>query len=290
MALETSLTPRLLPDGGVGFVDPATHRVSDLTIAPVAIFDSAGDDVTPAGLRWQLGKGKTLELNLRDDDLPEPYVIDPAFRSIGAVAAAAAATVSPAVPAGVLAGDQLVAFVSVLAPTATLDIVPPTGWTLVRSDASTTYVELWSFVKQATASEPGPTRSPSRTRLARTSDKTTRAIVTRTPESSPPPRSTPPLVTTAAAQQAERPTSPGVSTTGTNRISIWSVGNSSTRTTATPPTINGVASTEQSDSAIGAGRLEMADAAEPTAFGPVTVGTGNVLSAHARSGRRRCSA
>ena len=32
--LETSLTPRLLPDGGVGFVDPATHRVSDLTIAP----------------------------------------------------------------------------------------------------------------------------------------------------------------------------------------------------------------------------------------------------------------
>ena len=62
--LETRLTPRLLPDGGVGFVDPATHRVADLTIAPVVIFDSAGDDVTPAGLRWQLGKGEDPRVGL----------------------------------------------------------------------------------------------------------------------------------------------------------------------------------------------------------------------------------
>ena len=106
--LETSLTPRLLPDGGVGFVDPATHRVSDLTIAPVAIFDSAGADVTPAGRRWELGKGKTLELNLRDDDLPRAVrdrprlPLDRCRRSRGG-----RNTVAPAAPAGVLVGDQL---------------------------------------------------------------------------------------------------------------------------------------------------------------------------------------
>ena len=74
---------------------------------------------------------------------------------------------------------------------------------------------------------------------------------------------------------------PGVSTTGTNRISIWTVANNSTRTT-TNPTINGVATTEQIDSAAALPSLELADAAEPTAFGPVTVGTGSVLSGNAR--------
>ena len=62
--LETSLTPRLLADGGVGFVDPATHRVSDLTIAPVAIFDSAGADVTPAGCALGARQGQDPRVGL----------------------------------------------------------------------------------------------------------------------------------------------------------------------------------------------------------------------------------
>ena len=275
--LETSLTPRLLPDGGVGFVDPATHRVSDLTIAPVAIFDSAGDDVTPSGLRWQLGNSKTLELNLRDDDLPEPYVIDPAFRSIGAVAAGATATVAPAAPAGVLAGDQLVAFVTATAATATLDVAPPTGWTLVRADASTTFVKLWTFVKQATGSEPATYTFTFQDPLGSNVAKTSRAIV----DAFSGIKSSAPIDGNSGNNSAggnnQTANVPGVSTTGTNRISIWTVANSSTRTT-TNPTINGVASTEQIDSAAAAPSLEMADAAEPAAFGPVTVGTGNVLS------------
>ena len=71
------LTPRLLPDGGIGFVDPATHRVSDLTIAPVAIFDSAGADVTRLGVALGARQGNDPRVGLEDDGLPEPYVIDP---------------------------------------------------------------------------------------------------------------------------------------------------------------------------------------------------------------------
>ena len=58
-----------------------------------------------------------------------------------------------------------------------------------------------------------------------------------------------------------------MSTAGTNRISIWTVANSGTRT-ATNPTINGVATTEQIDSTAALPSLELADAAEPAAFGP----------------------
>ncbi|HEY8104037.1 MAG TPA: hypothetical protein VIE18_05935, partial [Gaiellaceae bacterium] len=133
--LETTLAGRLLPNGGVGFVDPKTRRVSELTIAPVAIFDAAGTDVTPAGLRWELGgAGRTLKLNLNDEGLPEPYVIDPAFRAVGTVAtAAAAATIAPGVPGGVVPGDLLIATIGVLAPTGTLDVVEPSGWTAIRT-------------------------------------------------------------------------------------------------------------------------------------------------------------
>ena len=279
--LETSLTPRLLADGGVGFVDPATHRVSDLTIAPVAILDSGGDDVTPTGLRWQLGKGKTLELDLRDDDLPEPYVIDPAFRAIGAVATAAIATIVPAIPAGVLPGDQLVAFITATAATATLDVAPPAGWTLVRSDASTTFVKLWTFVKQATASEPASYTFTFQDPLGSNVAKTGRAIVAAYSGI----KSSAPLDgnfgNSSAGGNNRTATVLNVSTTGTNRISIWTVANSAT-STATNPTINAVASNERIDSIAAAPSLETADAAEPTAFGPVTVGTGNVLSANAR--------
>ena len=223
--LETNLTPRLLPDGGIGFVDPATHRVSDLTIAPVAIFDFAGADINKAGARWELGKGTTLELDLRDDGLPEPYVIDPAFRSIGTVAAAAAAnTIAPPVPTGVLVGDQLTAHISVLAPTATLDIVPPAGWTLIRSDRDTTNVALWSFKKQATASEPGPYTFTFQDPTGSNVNKTARAFVTAFSgiQSSAPIDGTAGNNSGGASSRTANVT--GVSTAGTNRISVWSVG------------------------------------------------------------------
>ncbi|MDX6396805.1 MAG: hypothetical protein QOJ43_213, partial [Gaiellaceae bacterium] len=280
--LETDLHSRLLPNGGVGFVDSKTRRVTDLTIAPVAIFDSGGKDVTPAGLRWELGGGgKTLRLNLNDESLPEPYVIDPAFRSIGTVAAgAAAATVAPAVPAGVVPGDQLIAFVSSTAATATLDVAPPAGWTLVRTDSSTTFVKLWTFRKQATASEPATYTFTFQDPTGTNVNKTSRAIVAAYSGI----MSSAPIDgnygNNSAGASNRTANVPGVSTTGTNRISIWTIANSGTATT-TNPTINAVVSAERIDSTT-APSLEVADAAEPTAFGPATVGTGNVLSAAAR--------
>src|SRR2546426_2155628 len=53
--LSTRLRPRLSPDGTVTFVDPRTWRISELTIAPVKIYDGAGADETPDGLAWSLG-------------------------------------------------------------------------------------------------------------------------------------------------------------------------------------------------------------------------------------------
>ena len=175
--LETALLPRLLPTGGVGFVDPVNRRVSDLTIAPVAIFDAGGKDVTPAGTRWELGRGGTLKLNLNDQELPEPYVIDPAFRSISAAATTTTATINPAAPAGVLEGDQLVAFVGALNPTGTFVVAPPAGWTLIRSEASTTFVTLWTFRKQATASEPANYTFTFQAPVGTNVTKTGRAVV-----------------------------------------------------------------------------------------------------------------
>ncbi len=277
--LETTLVARLLSNGGVGFVDPVSRRVSDLTIAPVAIFDAGGKDVTPAGARWELGRGGTLKLNLNDQELPEPYVIDPAFRSIGTVAASAAAnTVAPAVPAGVLVGDQLVAFVSVNAPTATFTVVPPAGWTVIRNERQTTNVALWTFRKQATASEPGPYTFTFQDPTGTNVNKTSRAVVAAYSGI----QSSAPIDGSFGNNGGSNRTAnvTNVSTTGTNRISIWTVGNNVTRT-ATNPLINGVATTERIDSITAAPALELADALEPTAFGPVTVGTGNVLSGNA---------
>ena len=167
-----------------------------------------------------------------------------------------------------------------LAPTATLVIVPPAGWTLIRSDRDTTNVALWSFKKQATASEPGSYTFTFQDPTGTNVNKTARAFVTAFSgiQSSAPIDATAGNNSGGAASRTANVT--GVSTTGTNRISVWSVGNSATET-ATPPSINGVASTEQGDSAILAPGLEIATAAEPTAFGPVTVGTGNVLTAPA---------
>src|SRR5262249_4705034 len=67
--LASNITPRVAADGSVVFGDSA------LKILPVEIFDRAGHDVTPKGLRWSL-HGRSLLLRLDDARLPTPYVID----------------------------------------------------------------------------------------------------------------------------------------------------------------------------------------------------------------------
>src|SRR5207237_1294089 len=54
-------------------------------IAPVAILDAGGRDVTPADARWSLHRaasGWSLELALDDSALPLPYTIDPSVSTI----------------------------------------------------------------------------------------------------------------------------------------------------------------------------------------------------------------
>lgn len=61
---------------------------------------------------------------------------------------------SVSTPAGVLAGDVLVAFLSING-NSTVTITPPTGWTkIANGSVSGGYSSLWAFYKVATASEP----------------------------------------------------------------------------------------------------------------------------------------
>src|SRR5205823_10536102 len=123
--LATPLDQDLDPDGNVQFVDPRTRRISELTIAPVKIYDGAGRDVTPKNLTWSLGGTKTqpkLELSLDDAHLPRPYVIDPivirsATAGVGFTSTtsggAQTASISLTKPTGALAYDMLIAHVTV---------------------------------------------------------------------------------------------------------------------------------------------------------------------------------
>ena len=114
--LETlDLTPRVGDDGAVGFIRDG-RLLSDVAfIEPVRVLDERGEDVTPDRARWSVvasGGRWFLELPLDDAKLPLPYVIDPAIsnRSVGvSTPNAAAATEVVPVPAGVVAGDLLVA-------------------------------------------------------------------------------------------------------------------------------------------------------------------------------------
>ncbi|MHB1243941.1 MAG: hypothetical protein ACYC1P_11185, partial [Gaiellaceae bacterium] len=109
------LTPRVGDDGAVAFIGDG-RLLSDVAyIEPVRILDALGADVTPAGARWSVaasGGRWFLELALDDARLPLPYVIDPAIanRSVGVSTPNAAANtlVAPS-PAGVVAGDVLIA-------------------------------------------------------------------------------------------------------------------------------------------------------------------------------------
>ena len=76
--LETRLLPRLRRDSGVSFFDPTRHREADIGIEPAAVLDADGQDITPAGLGWELvlDRGEWwLTLELDDSGLPLPYVV-----------------------------------------------------------------------------------------------------------------------------------------------------------------------------------------------------------------------
>ncbi len=75
----TDLVPRLTDADAVSFVG-RDGRPTGISIAPVALLDTAGNSLTPKGLRWTLarhGGDRFLELRLDDSLLPVPYVIDP---------------------------------------------------------------------------------------------------------------------------------------------------------------------------------------------------------------------
>jgi hypothetical protein len=149
------LRPRLTRDGAVEFV--SRNRIGDLMIAPVAIFDASGKDVTPLELRWSLrpkGASWLLKVRLDDTQLPLPYVIDPAitFKSASSAGNMGATTLVINPPAGVVAGDFLIAGVTVRDNPV---ITPPSGWTQVRKDPllATTITQA-IYYKFAGSSEP----------------------------------------------------------------------------------------------------------------------------------------
>ena len=112
----SGLEPSSTAEGSVVFREGG--GLADLRILPVAIFDRAGRDITPSGLRWSLareGSSWWLELRLDDSRLPLPYVIDPAIAFRAASSAANSSTASLAInkPSGVVLDDFMVAQVTV---------------------------------------------------------------------------------------------------------------------------------------------------------------------------------
>src|SRR5688500_4770297 len=166
--LATTLEPRLAKDGGVDFViDRGWHeahkhfhgpRLAQYRIAPVAIFDAQGKDITPTGLSWSLaqrGSSWWLELKLDDSSLPLPYVIDPAitFRSGVGSSNGGETTLLMTMPSGVVANDFLIAQVTVRGGTG-VTITAPLGWTPLRRDDNGTALAQAIYYRTAGSSEP----------------------------------------------------------------------------------------------------------------------------------------
>src|SRR5829696_4951601 len=155
--IDTAQVPRVGDDGAVAFLDTKLHRLTDVSIAPVAILDAEGKDVTPNGLRWSIelrNDAWSLTLRLEDSKLPLPYVIDPAVshRNTQTGSATGATSVSVTKPTGVQANDLLVAHVMVTGNvTAT---IAGSGWTAVTSGTAANTVTQASFYKIAGGSEP----------------------------------------------------------------------------------------------------------------------------------------
>ena len=140
-------------DGRVALVDHRTGGTFE--IAPVRILDAAGDDVTPAGLRWTVS-GHKLELTLDDRGLKLPYVIDPAITVItpnGTHAAANTASLSLAKPTGALVSGSTILVAHVSKRNA--DAVSATGWTSIGQTCNGTTV-CTALLWKKFAGEAGP--------------------------------------------------------------------------------------------------------------------------------------
>ncbi|HUP31987.1 MAG TPA: hypothetical protein VM184_03065, partial [Gaiellaceae bacterium] len=144
------LEPRLKVDGSIEF--RRGGGTAGLQISPAAILDTAGEDVTPDGLRWSLaerGGSWWLELELDDAELPLPYVIDPAITQTGSTSTSVQGGTSITLTRPGNAGDLLVAQVSTRSANA---IAAPAGWTLLnaRTQGTTQQAVYWRI---ATGSE-----------------------------------------------------------------------------------------------------------------------------------------
>ncbi|MDX6477203.1 MAG: hypothetical protein QOH95_2714, partial [Gaiellaceae bacterium] len=135
-----SLRPTLRPDGSV-LISPA-HVVGGFRILPLAIFDTGGKNVSPAGAGWGLERKRgTLNLTLCLDDsrLPVPYVIDPATETFRAAASANtganATTLAIAKPAALAVNDMMIAAITARGGTNTF-VCAPAGWASIRADNS----------------------------------------------------------------------------------------------------------------------------------------------------------
>jgi large repetitive protein len=155
--IDTAQVPRVGDDGAVAFLDTKLHRLTDVSIAPVAILDAEGKDVTPEGLRWGIelrNDAWWLTLRLEDSKLPLPYVIDPAVshRNTQTGSATGATSVSVTKPTGVQANDLLVAHVMVTGNVTAS--IAGSGWTAVTSGTAANTATQASFYKIAGGSEP----------------------------------------------------------------------------------------------------------------------------------------
>ena len=156
--IDTAQVPRVGDDGAVAFLDTKLHRLTDVSIAPAAILDVEGKDVTPDGLRWSVelrNDAWWLTLRLDDSKLPLPYVIDPAVTHRNTQTGTATGTTSVSVtkPTGVQTNDLLVAHVMVTG-NATASLAGA-GWTPVTSGTAANAGTQASFYKIAGGSEPG---------------------------------------------------------------------------------------------------------------------------------------
>jgi len=146
----------LRPDGSV--LVSAGNLVAGFRVLPTAILSAGGDDVTPAGTRWQLERRSGswwLALDLDDRKLPLPYVIDPAtitLRNGSPSNNAGATTLVITKPAGLAVDDQMIAQVTVRGGTGTFICAPP-GWTSVDRRTSTTTLAQEVFRKTAVAAD-----------------------------------------------------------------------------------------------------------------------------------------
>src|SRR5687768_16043491 len=147
---------------------PASHddhkhshgpKLAEVRILPPAILDSRGHDISPDGLAWSLarnGSSWRLQLEVDDEELPLPYVIDPAitFRSASSLGNGGEASLAITKPAGVAAGDFLIAQISHRSGPA-LTITPPDAtWNLIRTDSNGTTITSALYYKIAGSSEP----------------------------------------------------------------------------------------------------------------------------------------